>query len=58
MTKHPNLYLFKTLPNAKKKSVLPQRSPQNEQILYLFKTPPSYVKKNGAFILNAPPTSK
>ena len=41
----------------KKKSVLPQRSPPNEQNLYLFKTPPSYVKKNGAFILNAPSTS-
>ena len=46
----PNLYLFKTLPSTPKKSVLPQRSPQNDQLFYLFKTPPSYVKKNGTIL--------
>ena len=41
----PNLYLFKMLPPTPKKSVLPQRSPQNDQLFYSFKTPSSYVKK-------------
>ena len=40
-----NLYLFKTLPPTPKKSALPQRSPQNDQLFYSFKTPSSYVKK-------------
>ena len=35
----PNVYLFKTLPATQKKSVLPQRSPQNDQLFYLSNTP-------------------
>ena len=66
MTKHPLLLQkeryqicinLKRSLQLQKKSVLPQRSPQNDQLFYLIKTTPSYVKKktvpNCAFIQNA-----
>ena len=68
MTKHPpltskralpNLYLFKTLPHAQKKKVYYHRGAHKMNKFCIYsKRPPLTSKKNGAFILNAPPTSK
>ena len=47
------LYI-ENVPLLLKKNVLPQKSPQNDKMLYLFKKPPIYIKKQ--YLLKNNPT--